>query len=215
MCFDLVYLESPRLLRIVCSVPSGPESVGCGCWYIKGNLDMEAPLDLGTACKERKKRQNEYQERAGALITCLLWGSGDFFSRCCHLQSRVLWWGHRACGQHPVQDAWLQQAALSFLSVYSIWGANRREFIRTVKNHIPSYYEDAEILHTGNHTQPRIDFFLQLCSHGFLVISFCSLLLEDIYNTAALTFLFNRKPLDKGYLVPIFHIVWIWKFKYL
>lgn len=121
MCFDLVYLESPRLLRIVCSVPSGPESVGCGCWYVKGNLDMEAPLDFGTACKERKKRQNEYQERAGALITCLLWGNGDFFSRCCHLQSRVLWWGHRACGQHPVQDAWLQQLPSAF-SVFIQYG---------------------------------------------------------------------------------------------
>lgn len=60
MHFDLVYFESPRLLRIIHSVLSGPESVGCGCWYIKGNLDMEVPLDLGTASKERKRRQNEY-----------------------------------------------------------------------------------------------------------------------------------------------------------
>lgn len=103
------------------------------------------------------------------------------------------------CSQHPMQNAWLQKAALSFLNVvYSIWGAKRREFISTVKNHIPSNYKDAEILHTGSCTQPRIDFSLQLSSHGVLVISFCSLLLEDIYNTAVLTFLFNRNPLDKA-----------------
>lgn len=135
------------------------------------------------------------------------------FSRCCHLQSRVLWQGHRDCSQHPVQNAWLQKAALGFLNlVYSIWGAKRREFISTVENHIPSNYKDAEILPTGSHTQPRIDFSLQLGSHGFLVISFCSLLLEDIYNTAVLTF--NRKPLDKA-TWSLFFIVRTWKFQYL
>lgn len=60
MCFDLVYFESPRLLRIAYSVLSGTKSVGSGCWCIKGNLDMEAPLDLGTEEEERKERQNEY-----------------------------------------------------------------------------------------------------------------------------------------------------------
>lgn len=60
MCFDLVHFESHRLLGVVHSVLSRPESVSCECWYIKGDLDMEAPLDLWTACREKKERQNEY-----------------------------------------------------------------------------------------------------------------------------------------------------------
>lgn len=49
MCFDLGYFGSPGLLTIVHLVLSRLESVGSGCWYIKENLDAEAPLELGTA----------------------------------------------------------------------------------------------------------------------------------------------------------------------
>lgn len=60
MCFDLDYFGSPELLRIFHSVLSRLESVGCGCWYIKVNLDVEAPVKPGTAWKESKKRLKEY-----------------------------------------------------------------------------------------------------------------------------------------------------------
>lgn len=85
--------------------------------------------------------------------------------------------------------------SMFFIQYGELTGENLSQQLKTTSIN----YKDAEILHTGNHTQPRIDFSLQLSSHGFLFVSFCSLLLEDICNTAILTFLFNMKPLDKGW----------------
>lgn len=76
-------------------------------------------------------------------------------------------------GQHPMQNSCFQQGAQSFLNVvYSIWGSNRREFVGTRKTTSPATLDSTQILHTSNHTQPRIEFFsLQLSFHGFIWVS--------------------------------------------